>query len=313
MEKLKYEIIPYSKTYEASLLALEKEATQGKFVQLEMIRDCFKTRSSTFDKSQIFLAIDMEGKLLGVLAAAIVTLVINGEKNNVGYCFDVRVAKNARGHGLTKKMGQHAYKHFYLPNQAAKVFLTMKKNNYAVHKSAKILGLQLYKYPFSYLTIPTSKRLEQEHLPETKETFTVKVTDSDTNLNKYLYDFHNETKVWRTNLIYTLKIKKLHVFIKFLKPFLNYFRRGKFQLPTEGEELIFSTLIYSKTPSADEINTILEFLQHHNVGYLLVACNKNSNLFKLMKPILINRYIYEICSTFPINENDSIVFDVRCL
>lgn len=313
MSEFKYKIIPYSESYEEALLELEKNSPQGKFIQMEMIRDCFKTRSTMFEKYQIYLAVDHKERLLGVLAAAIVPFAINGKKSNAGYCFDVRVAKHARGHGLTKKMGKYAYDHFYVPNGAPNVFLTLKKDNKAVLKSAKIVGLKLYNYSFSYLTIPTYKRLNTESFQGPAEKLIITAPNNSKKLSTYLYEIAGELKIWRADLIYRLKIRKLHVSIKYLNQLLSFIRRGHSNLPNEGEELRFAMLVYRNKPSSEEINSILSYLQQHKIGYLLVACTQNSRLLTFLKPLAINCYSYMICSTFPISQNDCIELDVRCL
>ncbi|MBC3757234.1 GNAT family N-acetyltransferase [Hyunsoonleella sp. SJ7] len=313
MSTLEYKIIPYSQSYESALLALENDAPQGRWIQLEMIKDSFKRRSENFEKHQIYLAVDFKGKLLGTLAVSIVPITVNGEKMNVGYCYDVRVAKHARGHGLTKKMGKHAYKNFCLPNKVSNVFLTMKKGNKAVQKSAGILGLALYKYPFAYLTIPTSKRLKKKQNQSTPENLTTTSEFCSEASESFFHSFKGEPRVWRADLIYRLKIRKLHFLIKFVNYILALFSAKSKQLPNEGDELCFGILAYDNMPTKDEINSILAHLQEENIGYLLVACTKKSNLYSLLKPIAINSYAYEICSTFPLDSNDSISLDVRCL
>ncbi len=82
MSTLEYKIIPYSENYEKALLALEKNAPQGNLIQLEMIKESFKRRSENFEKHQIYLAVDLKGRLLGVLAASIVPIIINGEEES---------------------------------------------------------------------------------------------------------------------------------------------------------------------------------------------------------------------------------------
>jgi hypothetical protein len=313
MSTFEYKIIPYAENYESALLALEKNAPQGKFILLEMIKESFKRRSESFEKYQIYIAVDFKGALLGALAASIVPIVINGKKSNIGYCYDVRVAKNARGHGLTKKMGKHAYQNFYLPNKVPNVFLTMKKGNKAVRKSAEILGLKLYKYPFSYLTIPTSKRLKRNQNQSSDEKLTITTEMESEKAASFFYYFNGKPRVWKANLIYHLKIRKLHFLIKLINSTLAIFRLKSKQLPKEGEELYFGILVYNNTPTNKEINAILALLQKKNIRYLLVASTKGSSLYSLLKPIAINCYAYEICSTFPIDTNDRVSLDVRCL
>lgn len=313
MNALEYNIIPYEVKYEPDLLALEKNSPQGKWIQLEMVKESFERRSQTFEKYQIYLAIDLNGELLGCLAASIVPIIVNGRKSDVGYCYDVRVANHARGHGLTKKMGRHAYKNFWLPNKVVNVFLTMKKGNEAVYKSAGALGQKLYTYPFFYLTIPTNKRLKSKQSQLLSEKLTVTSKFCNEALDSFFYTFKGELKVWKANLIYHLKIRKLHFVIKLANNVLGFFHAYGKQFPKESDELCFGILIYKTMQKNEEINTVLSALQKQDIGYLLVACSNKSNMYSRLKPLAINCYGYEICSNFPLNPNDNVSLDIRCL
>ena len=161
--------------------------------------------------------------------------------------------------------------------------------------------------------MPTNKRLKRNGRQNLAEKLTISTQFSSKKLEPFFYFINGEPSVWKADLIYNLKIRKLHFSIKFINYVLSHFRAKSKQLPKEGDELHFGILMYSIIPTKEEVNSILAHLQEQDIGFLLVACTKNSNLYSLLNPLAINCYAYEICSTFPINQNDSITLDVRCL
>lgn len=313
MKELKYEIIPYSEDYEESLLELENEAIQGKFIQLEMIRNCFNLRSMVFDKSQLFLAVDFEMSLIGILGAAIVVISMNGKEITAGYYYDIRVKKKCQGFGLTTKMAKYAYKNFYIPNDVSYLFTTMKKSNKAASKSAENLGLKMFEYPFLYLTIPTHIRLKKTEIKQSIEELAITCTSSSNNLNPYIQPVNSNLQVWQTNLIYKLKLINIHPLHTFISMRSHIFNKNLNKIPKVGDELSFSTLMYKATPTTEEMNEILSILQKQHIDFLLVACKRKSRIFKLLSRYAINRYKYILYSTFPISVDDCIELDVRCL
>jgi len=313
MKEFKYEIIPYSEDYEASLLELENEATQGKFIQLEMIRNCFNMRSMVFDKSQLFLAVDFEGSLMGILGAAIVLISLNGKEITAGYYYDIRVKKKCQGFGLTTKMAKYAYKNFYIPNDVSFLFTTMKKSNKAAFKSAENLGFEMFEYPFLYLTITTHIRLKKTEIKQSVEELAITCTSASNQLDPYIQHVSSKFKVWQTNLIYKLKLIKIHPVLNFINQLRHILNKSMKNLPKVGDELSFATLMYRETPTTDEMNEILSILQKQHIDFLLVACKGKSRIFKMLSRYAINRYKYILYSTFPINERDYMGLDVRCL
>ena len=312
MKNFNFKIIPYSDSYEKDLLELEQKAAQGKFIHLEMIRSNFAKRSEAFDLHQIYLAIDNNGKLMGVLAAAIVTLIQNGVRLNVGYCYDVRVSKNARGLGLTKKMGHFAYQNFWTPNGVKEVFLTMKSSNSAVYKSAKILGLNLCKYPFKYLTIPTNVQIKDQISFNHNGLLNVFAPNKN-HSDEYMFSLENGIKIWKTFEFYNIKINKIHPIIKYTIRILNVFRKKGFHFPVEGDELSFATLIFDNHYSLNKLNSALFFLKERDIQYLSIVCSSNTELYRQLKKFAMNSYSYDLLSTFETNPTDYISIDVRCL
>jgi GNAT superfamily N-acetyltransferase len=313
MEDFQYRIIPYSADYESSLLDLEKNAQQGTFIQLEMLRDTYLSRSTVFERYQVLLAVNEQKQLMGALAAAITPIVQNGDEIQVGVCYDVRVKPEFRGHGLTKKMGQFAVRHFYEPNHADYLFMTLKSGNEAVLKSAKILGLALYQYSFVYLTIPTGKRVDLKKSSSNWQRFHVRIASDLQGLEHYYEIFGDGLGIWNTHLMYRLRIKKIHPLLKWGLRTLNFFRKEAARFPLEGEDLSFASLFGCTPENAHRIDEVLQYLQNKGVNYLSVCCSKGDFLYTLLKPLAINEYSYTLLSTFPTSPEDDIVVDVRCL
>ena len=295
------------------MLQLERNAVQGRYIQLEMLRDSYLGRSEVFEKHQIFLALGAQGQLMGVLAAAITPIGINGEEIKVGICYDVRVDVAYRGHGLTKKMGLFAQSYFFDINNAAGYFLTVKSGNLAVNKSAEILGVDLYQYPFFYLTIPSWQRVGNKKTETTQQHFQVQFAPSPIHEEKYYQLFQNGLGVWHTHLMYRLRIRKLHPFLKVGQRLLNFFKKADHRLPSEGDELTFASLFGCTPENCGQLDEVLESLQNQGIGYLSVCCAKDDFLYSLLKPIAINAYPYILLSTFPTKPEDVVCMDVRCV
>ena len=312
MTDLKYNIITYSENYEEALLALERDSPQGKYIQLEMLRNSFHKRAALFDDHQIYLCVDKLDNLLGVVAVAEVKITINNESTKVGYFFDLRVGKKVRKHGIAKKLAIHAFQNFYVPKGISKVFTTLKKGNIAVLKSAKVFGMKLYDFSFSYITIPTFHRVKKEIRGGKPNNLVVTIPRNLKKLDSYLNIRTEELLIWRADLIYRLKIRKLHFLVKvysLLKTAIGITNN----VIEEGDELRFGILIYNNLPTRNAVNSLLNCLEQAGIGYLLVACVKNTDIYNFFKPIAINQYSYSICSTFNLNQTDFVDLDVRCL
>jgi len=313
MNNINYEIIPYSKHYEVALLELEQEASQGKFIELEMIRECFSTRALTFEKSQIYLTVDKNGKLLGVLGVALVVFVINGQKSNVAYYYDIRVKKEWQGLGINTKMAKYSYHDFCKPNNIHHLFTTIKDSNKAAFNSATNVGFKLYKYPFLYLTIPTHIKMEKSKASPIQEMFSVTCSNRTTTINEYILPIKDDLKVWRTHLIYRLKLTRIHPLLVLLNKWSFMFNKTFSKTPEVGDYLNCSTLMYKKTPTIEQMNKTLSILRNEKIDFLLVTCRKKSEIYKLLKRYSIHSYKYNLHSTFQIDKSDFIELDVRCL
>lgn len=313
MGEFQYHIVPYSPKYEQALLQLERNAVQGRLIQLEMLRDSYLSRSEIFEKHQAFVSLDENGQVMGVLAAAITPIWQNGVQKQVGVCFDVRVDPLFRGHGLTKKMGVHANEVFYQKHEVEGLFLTLKAGNDAVYQSAKILGMELYLYPFVYLTIPTWQRVGRRKATSQEQRFQVRLTPNPAQEGGFYQHFGGGLGVWQTHRMYRLRIRKLHPLLKWGQRLLNFLRKKDRQLPSEGDELRFASLFGCVPENAGGLDEVLAYLQTRGIGYLSVCCAEGDFLYDLFKPLSINAYPYLLLSTFPTKPEDKIGMDVRCL
>ncbi len=313
MGEFQHHIVPYSPEHEPALLQLERNAVQGRFIQLEMLRDGYLSRSEVFEKHQAYVSLNEKGQVMGVLAASVTPIWQNGQERQVGVCFDVRVDPAFRGHGLTKKMGFHANEAFYKKYSVEGLFLTLKAGNDAVYKSAKILGVELYLYPFVYLTVPTWRRIGERKAFSAQQRFQVRLTPNPAQESKFYQLFEGGLGVWHTHRMYRLRIRKLHPLLKWGQHLLNFFKKEDRQLPAEGDELRFASLFGCTTENADKLDEVLAYLQNQGIGYLSVCCAEGDFLYELFKPLSINAYPYLLLSTFPTKPGDEIGMDVRCL
>lgn len=313
MAEFQYHIVPYSPEHEPALLQLERNAVQGRFIQLEMLRDSYLSRSEVFEKHQAYLSLNENEQVMGVLAVAVTPLWQNGMEKQVGVCFDVRVAPAFRGHGLTKKMGLHANEAFYKKHDVAGLFLTLKAGNDAVYKSAKILGVELYLYPFVYLTVPTWQRIGERKATSTQHKFQVRLLPNPAQDGKFYQLFEGGMGIWHTHRMYRLRIRRLYPLLKWGQRLLNLFRKKDRQLPSEGNELRFASLFGCTPENAEKLDEVLANLQAQGIGYLSVCCAEGDFLHELFKPLSINAYPYLLLSTFPTKPEDEIGMDVRCL
>ena len=149
-------IVPYTAEWEAALIELERESPQGKHIRLEMVRDRLLDRSRVFDDYQLYVMCTDDDRLVGMAAAAVTEIDHNGSQMPVGFCYDLRIKPEFRRRGYAKMMGDHVIKHFFEPRAVDRYFLTMKKTNTAVLRSAQSVLDLAHTYPFCYLTLPTS-------------------------------------------------------------------------------------------------------------------------------------------------------------
>jgi len=313
---LDYKIIEYNDSYNARLLALEKASPQGKLAQLEMLRKSFLSRSVVFSQYKIYLAVSPTDELMGVFAAALVNVEHQGQVFKAFSVYDAKVAPAFRGNGLTKALAHFALEDYSIPFGIEHHFLTMKSGNDAVFKSMfSVDDGQVSTYPFSYMTIPTDKRLDfSKYFPQ-DELFEVGIEEADFKRleSDYYYIDESDLAYFNTHKMYLLKITKLIKPLKVLQKILTFFYSNQQLIPEEGKILRFAALFNYNKENIVHLNRILEKLESENVNYLNVCCRTNGNLYKFLKPYCFNVYKYDFLSNFDTKPTDKLKIDVRCL
>jgi hypothetical protein len=312
MSQSKFHIVPYTPEFEPALLKLERNSTQGSMIQLEMIRDNFLSRSIVFENYRVYLGLTENGELAGVTAGAIVPFERNGERENVGIGYDLKVAKKFRRQGLSKQFGSHLVNQYFLSEGIKDFFITLKTNNVQVAKAAYVIERKWHYYDFIYLTIPTYKRIKEQSEYSDNQLFKLGLFSDKEDLNKYFSRLDNGLGIWNTDLMYSIKLRKLHSLMKVFQKVGNIFSSKEKQIPGEGEILKFATLFDYNFDNFYAINEVLAKLQKANIQYLNVCCRKGDFVWDVLKPLAMNAYPYTALSTFNTNSTDKIKFDVRC-
>ena len=311
-----FKIITYDPKYEDALLALERKATQGSWIQLEMIRDRFLSRSVVFDNYKIFLGVTENAQLVGVTAGAIVPIECNNNLLKVGIGYDLKVFPEFRKLGLAKTFGSQLVYNYFLPSGSDDFFVTMKTKNIAVAKACYSINRKWYHYEFIYLTIPTWRRIKQKvnyMEPSSQLKFKTKLFPSEKDLTTYFSKTKSGLGIWNTHKMYQIKLRKLNPILKLGQALSNLFLPKHRHTPSEGDLLKFATLFDFDESNFYELNEVLEQLQEDGIQYLNVCCQKGDFVWQTLKPIAINAYPYSLVGTFKTTPTDEIAIDVRSL
>ena len=90
-----------------------------------MLREHFLDRSRAFDEFGVFLAVTDNGDLLGVAAGSVVILEWNGQRERVGFVYDLRVAPAFRRHGIAKTLGKYLSQEYFVSLGIERLVMTM--------------------------------------------------------------------------------------------------------------------------------------------------------------------------------------------
>lgn len=303
--------IEYSPELDDSLLKLEASNVQGDLIRLKIHKDYFLQRAHVFPEKVIYIA-GIEKSIVGSGIIAKVDLTINSEKMEAAFGFDVKVDQQYRGKGIGKWLSMQgldlALKRFNTP----KVFITMKVSNFAVQKIVQYHAKGNYMFPFVYLTIPSSQRLNKTKSGKPSQ-FKVTYTGAD-DMEGGLSRFYSpETGYFRTYHMYALSVEKIHPMIHIGYRLLQIIGPAKYKyLPTIGKQFKTCTAFGIEPTNIMIINDMLRDLQAEEVDFLMVCCRKGDEIYNSLKSISIDETRYLVGANFPIHENDTISMDVRC-
>ncbi len=308
------QIVPYTPDREADLIALERESPQGKHIRLEMVRERLLDRSRVFDDYELFVIHTDDNRLVGMAAAAITEMEHNSNRIPVGFCYDLRIRPEFRRRGYAKMMGAHVIRHFFEPRGVDRYFLTMKKTNTAVLRSAQSVLNLAYTYPFRYLTLPTSAQIRRRTTGSTSNPpFTVLVSRPDGIPDGWYGSLDGTAGLFQTHRMYRIKVVHVSRPVKIGIRVAEWFKGATGALPRQDEVMSFTTLCHSHVPSSQTVNRALRESREAGVGYLIVVCQKHDPVHRMLKPLAINALDYLVVSNFPMQPDDGVGIDVRCL
>lgn len=313
MNSARCDIIPYSEEFNYHLLRFEKGIVQGGQIQLEIVKEHFLSRAAVFTDFQAFVAVDAQKNVIGTAIGAKTTIEINEEQRQAGFGFDAKVSADHRNKGLGRKLAGEMYRQFFKPNGLSENYMTAKLNNAAVLKMISGILSSIWIYDFTYLTIPSSARMEPGAF-STSDNFGVRLFDSQNVAGPYCTLFENGLGYFHSYKMYQLKIKKVKFAYRAGLWFLKKYDPVRYQnMPGEGGLMSFATLYNHSVQNLNSLNLVLEDLERRDIGFLLVCCKKGGAVYKSLNNISINSYDYHIVADFPLKDTDCVNIDVRCL
>ena len=309
-----YHIIPYNETHHAKAFALEKGIVQGNKIQLEIIKDHFLDRAKIFKDHYCCLAVTRDQEVIGSAMGAKTTMIINDEASAIGIAFDTKVHPSVRGNGVGGKLVQGVYQHFFNCGGLAKNFMIAKQSNAAVVKLASNAVSKIWLYDFVYLTLPTTMRVKVSMPVSTPmQLLQVRMFDEESIPTELYSAMNSGLSYFNTHKIYRLKIRKISWLYKQGLSLMKLISPKYAGIPAEKEAISSATLYNHNPENIQYINQVLQELESKGIKMLLVCCRKNDDIYNSLRKASINCYPYNIVSDFPIDKNDQIVIDVRCL
>jgi ribosomal protein S18 acetylase RimI-like enzyme len=315
MAAMRTHFIPYNPSYEVDIQQLERCIVQGKKVQLTMLKDHFLDRSVVFKRFFGCLGINEHDLPISTSAAAKTSMVVNKEQFDTGFCYDVKVHPAYRNQGIGRQMTRYLYDRFFTVQQLARNFTTLKLSNAAVIRLAAGTLSNIWLYSFVYLTIPTRNRVQKSCRATGKAPlFSVTLFPDDELSASYYTDFPGGLGCFHTYRLYRLKIQRMGFLYKQALRILKVIRPKKHGLlPAEHDVLEFVTLYNHNENNISQLNEVLAALEKQGKKYLLVCCQKNDSIYRLLKKIAVHSNPYYILSDFPLKKKDEVTIDVRCL
>lgn len=304
---MEVKFIPFDHSFNDQVEKLEKEAVQGSFIKLKMIKPSVDSRAKTFEKYQTIMAINNTQKLVGVASGSIAKMVLDDKIIEGIHFFDGRVGKKYRGNNIAYKMTREIIKLFEKKFGGIH-FSTIKVNNKNMHSILNKYYENADYVPFNYLVIPTNTKVSR--LKEGKE-----VTFFPSLLIEGFNDFlsnYSSFKIWQTYKTYHLQIVEAPPFFNFAIQVVNSLRPKK-KLPLKNQNISMATMCNIGELQVNEVNEALEVLNKSGVTYLNVCCQKEDYIYNTFSRYAISNYPYLLVANFPLNTKRVIKLDVRCL
>lgn len=307
-----YSIIEYCEEMEGQLQSLERASSQGKRVSLEIMMSNTLDRTKVFDQFKVYVA-TVDKEIAGVIHAAKSWLSIDEQQITAGIPMNLRIHDKYRGKGIAKALVSYANENFFKPLSIDTLFTTTKRSNIAVLAIAKVLQRPVFKFSFEYLTVPSYARINKQFPTGMKDNLQVLVPRDVSIDNKYSVPVGEGVGIWRTDLMYSLRIAHLAPGARLALVTANIFRPYGKKFPQINSELNFCTLYGLTQSNMHMINNALHQAQSQDIRYVNVCCTRNGSIYKALRRKAINIYPYLLLSTHEVNENSQVKIDVRCL
>jgi GNAT superfamily N-acetyltransferase len=305
--------IPYDHVYDSAIHQLENSIVQGKKVKLTIVKDNYLDRSIPFEKSYPLLAVNDTGELVGTCAGAYTEMVINGKQFTSGFVYDVKVDQRHRNKGIGRKMASYC-KHLFTEEGHQKNFTTLKLSNVPVVRLTKQAIKNIWLYPFVYLTIPVNQDISESAPGEEKSNFTVSLFHPGKLSTNYYSMFESGLGCFYTHKLYRLRIQKINPLLKQALKLYKVIYPHRYQLlPKEKEEMTCATLFNHSAANIKHVAEVLESLRTQGIGFLSVCCRRKDAIYNYLKKYSISTYPYYLLADFPLERQDKITVDVRCL
>jgi hypothetical protein len=303
----------YHSNYDRAIADLDDSITQGRGVQLRIMKRHFLDRCVVFPKSFPCLALNNEDEVIGTAIGAETRLVVNGIRCTAGFVLDAKVHSSYRNNGVGQELAKRQ-KQWFKEEGWVKNFTTLKLSNAPVKKlSTNAIG-NIWLTPFVYLTIPTNVRIPSGLRRSGTNDFSVRLFDQERLSAGYYKTFPGGLGVFHTWMMYRLKVEKLSwLYREGLGCVRKFFPKKYGALPKEKEVMEFATLFNHSKENIERINEVMQYLQAEEKLFLLVCCRKGDDMYRYLKRYSINTYEYCILSDFPLSGKDDLSIDVRCL
>ena len=273
-------------------------------------RDSFLSRSTVFENWEIVVALNEDHTPIGAIGGTIIPFQVGEKRWNTGMYYDARMRKAYRRRGIGSQLVLYMKEHFFHKNDVTNLMTTAKVGNVPITKGSKILHEDCKIYLFEYLTIPTSARLKK-FVPTIDDGLFYPTLFDDQDAS-YWTDLQNGIKIYHTHMMYTLRIGQIHPVAKAGLAVAGLIKRD-YRKYREGTALNFATLFDYRYDALRNINETLAYLEQHQVNYLNICCRKGDPVYRLLRPMSLNRYPYFILSTFDFEDDEAVNIDVRVL
>lgn len=303
-------ITPYHPDQDKDILKIVSSFYQSSLIKVEMVRASYISRAKQFQSYGVFTGHSENGDLVGAVSGAEAPVKINEEVFKAGFGFDLRVTPSWAGKGAEEQLSSFLVQNFCKPKNLTKNFITLAADGPITKRSHQ----QTTSYSvrtFTYLVIPTGTRLAQTSFEERPINFSVDLLDKHNLFPDLVTRFENGISAWHTHKLYRLRISEIHPVARISTRIISLLR-GK-SYPETGDVIRTSIIFNLNRENINGLNHVLEALSKQDVNYINVICTRNDPVYNALNRYSIYSYDHCMVADFPINPEDRVTFDVRCL